>query len=71
MKDWMEDKIEIPKSHEFKRGYNQAIDDFYDKVLNFEDYIEPISIYNGGTLQLYSGKDITTMIKKIKDELLN
>ena len=32
MRDWMEDKIEIPKSHEFKRGYNQAIDDFAERL---------------------------------------
>lgn len=53
-----------------KKIRNDGIQDFYDKVLNFEDYIQPISTYNGGDLQLYSGKDISKMIVKIKNELI-
>ena len=53
----------------YSKGYNKAAQDFYDKALNFEDYIEPISIYNGGTLQVYSGRDISNMVVKIKNEL--
>ena len=45
----------------------KAIDDFYDKVLNFEDYIEPVSIIDA--TQLYSGRDITKMIQKIVEEM--
>lgn len=52
----------------YKDGYVKAIDDFADKVMNFEDYIEPVCIYNG-TNQLYSGKDISKMIKKIAEEM--
>ena len=48
--------------------YKKGIQDFYDKVLNFEDYIEPRE-YSG--VLLYSGKDITDMIVKIKNELAN
>ena len=48
-------------------GYNQGIQDFYDKVLNFEDYIEPFDFDNEKLL--YSGYDITNMIVKIKKEL--
>lgn len=52
----------------YKQGYNEAIQDFYDKVLNFEDYIEPREYSD---VLLYSGKDITDMIVKIKNELGN
>lgn len=55
---------------DFTRGYYQAIDDFYDKALNFEDYIEPKGTSEFGAVLLYSGSDITKMIRKIKDELL-
>ena len=48
-------------------GYNQGIQDFYDKVLNFEDYIEHCGFDNERLL--YSGYDITNMIVKIKKEL--
>lgn len=50
------------------REYNEAIQDFYDKVLNFEDYIEPRDEMENGEL-LYSGKDISNMIVDIKNEL--
>ena len=53
----------------YSKGYNQAIDDFYDKVLNFEDYIEPLDTSDSGSILLYSGKDITNMIVKIKEEI--
>lgn len=43
---------------------DKIIDEFYDEVLNFEDYIEPITDDNG--ILLYSGCDITDMIVKIK-----
>lgn len=46
---------------------NKIIDEFYDEVLNFEDYIEPITDDNG--ILLYSGCDITDMIVKIKKKL--
>lgn len=49
-------------------GYNQGIQNFYDKALNFEDYIEPYDVDNEKLL--YSGCDITNMIVKIKKELL-
>ena len=49
-------------------GYKDAIADFYDKAVNFEDYIEPVEIHG---VQLYSGVDITKMIMKIKKELLS
>lgn len=52
----------------YKQGYNEAIQDFYDKVLNFEDYIEPREYSD---VLLYSVKDITDMIVKIKNELGN
>ena len=45
---------------------NKAVDEFYDNILNFEDYIEPIE--DGGVL-LYSGVDITNMIVKIRNGL--
>lgn len=48
-------------------GYNKAIDDFYIKALNFEDYIDQIEEKEG--VLLYSGRDITNMIVKIKREL--
>ena len=48
-------------------GYSKGVQDFYDKVLNFENYIEPCGS-NNETL-LYSGRDITNMIVKIKKEL--
>lgn len=47
----------------------KAIDEFYDKVLNFEDYIEPVDTSEFGAVLLYSGKDITNMIVKIKEQL--
>lgn len=47
----------------------QAITEFYDKVLNFEDYIEPKGTSEFGAVLLYSGKDITNMIVKIADEM--
>ena len=50
------------------KSYNKAIQDFYDKVLNFEDYIEPKEYSD---VLLYSGKDITNMIVQIKNELSN
>lgn len=56
----------VPKSRG-KAIYDKAIDDFFDKALNFEDYIEPINEDNG-TL-VYSGKDITNMIVTIAEEL--
>lgn len=43
---------------------NKIVDEFFDEVLNFEDYIEPITDDNG--ILLYSGCDITDMIVKIK-----
>lgn len=45
----------------------KAIDDFYDKVLNFEDYIEPKAQIHAELM--YSGRDITYMIRKIADQL--
>lgn len=53
----------------YEEGYNKAIDDFYDKVLNFEDYIEPIDTSEFGAVLLYSGADITRMIYDIKKQL--
>lgn len=47
----------------------QAITEFYDKVLNFEDYIEPKGTSEFGAVLLYSGKDITNMIVKIAEEM--
>jgi len=44
-----------------------VIDEFYDEVLNFEDYIEPIEERNG--VLLYSGRDITNMIADIKRKM--
>ena len=52
-----------------KKIRNDAIQDFYDEILNFEDYIEPINTTEFGEVLLYSGKDITKMIVKIKEEL--
>lgn len=48
---------------------NKTIEEFYDKVLNFEDYIEPLDTSEFGAVLLYSGKDITNMIVKIKEQL--
>lgn len=48
---------------------NKAIDEFYDKVLNFEDYIEPLDTSEFGAVLLYSGKDITNMIVEIAKEM--
>ena len=53
----------------YSKGYNQAIDDFYDEVLNFEDYIEPLDTSDNGSVLLYSGKDMTNMIVKIKEQM--
>lgn len=49
--------------------YDKAIQDFYDKALNFEDYIQPCNECDG--MLLYSGIDITNMIVTIKEELSN
>lgn len=51
-----------------ENGYKKGIQDFYDKILNFEDYIEAREYSD---VLLYSGKDITDMIVKIKNELGN
>lgn len=48
---------------------NKAIDEFYDEILNFEDYIEPVDTSDFGAVLLYSGIDITNMIVKIKEQL--
>ena len=53
----------------YMRGYTKAISDFYDKALNFEDYIEPEA--TNGSRSLYAGVDITDTVVKIKDELSN
>ena len=55
----------------FKEIRAKAIDEFYDKVLNFEDYIEPIGVTGITEYRtlLYSGGDITDMIVKIKEQL--
>lgn len=45
----------------------KAHQEFYDKVLNFEDYIEPITEMNG--VHLYSGRDITYMVRKMAEQL--
>ena len=58
------------KAQEIQEIRRKAIQDFYDKILNFEDYMEPIDLKEGSDLQLYSGKDITEIIVKIKNELL-
>ena len=47
----------------------KVIDEFYGEILNFEDYIEPIDTSKFGAVLLYSGKDITNMIVKIKEQL--
>ena len=52
-----------------ERIRNKAIDEFYDEVLNFEDYIEPSGTSEFGSVLLYSGKDITNMICKIAEQL--
>lgn len=67
-----ENCICIPSADEChirKEAYNKAIQDFYDKVLNFEDYIEPLDVSLSGTTLLYAGYDITNMIAQIKNEL--
>ena len=46
---------------------NKIIDEFYSEVLNFEDYIEPISESN--CTLLYSGRDITKMICEIRKKM--
>ena len=51
-----------------REGYEKAIYGFYDKAVNFEDYIEPVEIQG---VQLYSGIDVTRMIVKVREELLN
>lgn len=50
-------------------GYRKGIQDFYDKILNFEDYIKAEDI--DVSCLLYAGRDITDMIVKIKNELVN
>lgn len=62
-------KAELHKKQIDSAGYDKAIQDFYDKVLNFEDYIQPCDECDG--MLLYSGKDITNMIVTIKEELCN
>ena len=52
-----------------ERIRNKAIDEFYDEVLNFEDYIEPSGTSEFGSVLLYSGKDITNMICKIAEQM--
>lgn len=54
----------------YAQGRNDAIDEFYDEVLNFEDYIEPVDTSENGAVLLYSGKDITDMIVKIKKQMI-
>ena len=49
------------------KAYNKAIHDFYNEVLNFEDYIEPKEEHNGELL--YSGRDITQMVDRVLDKL--
>lgn len=56
----------------YQRGYKKAVDDFCDKMLNFEDYIEPIGVTDiteDSTTLLYSGKEISETVVKIKSEL--
>ena len=60
-------KAELANLPECKLHYDKAIQDFFDKAFNFEDYIKPYAEQNG--VQLYSGKDITKMILAIRDEL--
>lgn len=66
-------KIVDKKVQEYEINAEQirakAIDEFYDEVLNFEDYIEPIDTFENGAILLYSGKDITDMIVKIKEQI--
>ena len=50
-----------------KEAYKQAINDFYDKILNFEDYIDFVEENNG--ILLYSGVDFSETVVKIKNEL--
>lgn len=47
----------------------KAIDEFYNEVLNFEDYIEPSGTSEFGSVLLYSNKDITNMICKIAEQM--
>lgn len=71
------DAMEIVReaSKEFGKDINvfaknireSAIDEFSDKALNFEDYIEPVLESNG--VLLYSGLDISHMIVDIQMEL--
>lgn len=49
------------------KGYSDGLWNFYEKSLNFEDYIKPVSEENG--TNLYDGKDITRMIINIYKEL--
>lgn len=77
--EWLEELKEARKgfeenrkagySHGYADGYAKAISNFYDEVLNFEDYIEPKGTSEFGTVLLYSGKDITNMIVKIAEQL--
>ena len=48
---------------------NTVIDEFYIEALNFEDYIEPVAEARG--MLLYSGRDITHMVVKIRRALLD
>lgn len=47
----------------------EAIEEFYDKALNFEDYIEPLGTSSDGVF-MYSGADITRMVVNIRKELM-
>lgn len=49
------------------KGYSDGLWNFYEKALNFEDYIEPVNEEYG--TNLYDGKDITRMIINIYTEL--
>ena len=61
------DDFKVLHPNAYNRIRNNAIDEFYDKVLNFEDYIDPVDDDNG--ILLYSGSDITKMIVNIANEL--
>ena len=72
--EWLEElkalqHFESNYEHNLKVEYNKGIDDFYDEVLNFEDYIEPLDTSKFGAVLLYSGVDITKMIYNIKEQL--
>lgn len=54
---------------DIQKNRAKAIDEFFDEILNFEDYIEPVGTSDFGAVLLYSGADITNMIVKIKEQL--